>query len=257
MAPALFSQVTLLCRDLPLLGIQLKVPYAVTQNTRQEFEFVIIPTEFIEAGTKYTFSIGGTTPPNSSIPPITLTTPSVLPVKLSSFDAQKTINGIHLKWSTASETDNARFDLERSPDGKNWTVIKSIPGKGAQTTASDYVYLDTAPANGKNYYRIAQVDVNGKINRSFTVEEDYLSAASISVYPNPFADRLSVKLPAYSGKIVTVSLSDLQGRTLESKILEVKGSVVEFIPAANLQSGYYILSVSGHALHYSAKVLLN
>jgi hypothetical protein len=88
-----------------------------------------------------------------------------LPVTLAAFTAQAVQNrDALLRWTTASEVNSARFEVERSLDGKSFTKVGQLAAKGNSTTASDYSFTDKGVANlasGQVYYRLHQVDLDG------------------------------------------------------------------------------------------------
>jgi hypothetical protein len=87
---------------------------------------------------------------------------SSLPVNLVDFSAKAVGPVVALKWRTASETDNAGFHIERSANGVNWQDIGFQAGYGTVATTKDYSFQDTAPIIGTNYYRLRQMDFDGK-----------------------------------------------------------------------------------------------
>ncbi len=91
-----------------------------------------------------------------------------LPVKWSDFTvtAGKELNMV--KWSTAAETNNSHFIIERSNDGDHFDYAGTVKGKGHSTQLLSYSYADNHPKNGNNYYRIKQVDLNGNFIYSKT-----------------------------------------------------------------------------------------
>lgn len=87
-----------------------------------------------------------------------LRTVTPLPVKLIAFTA-KTHNGTNiLNWQTASETNSDKFVIQRSADAKTFEDIAEIEATGESQSLIDYQYIDTAPLNGTNYYRLKQID---------------------------------------------------------------------------------------------------
>lgn len=89
---------------------------------------------------------------------------SALPIELISFDGEKQNNYNLLNWSTASETNNDYFTLERSIDGENWEAIKQIDGFGNSSSIIYYSYEDYDFEYTTNYYRLSQTDFNGDNN---------------------------------------------------------------------------------------------
>src|SRR5690606_26033954 len=87
-----------------------------------------------------------------------------------------------LTWATASETNNARFEIQSSTDGIHFQTFAVIAGAGNSNTQVSYQTVHTHPVNGVNYYRIKQVDMDGSISytdiRSVDFSEDALTVIS-------------------------------------------------------------------------------
>ncbi|WP_157486689.1 T9SS type A sorting domain-containing protein [Dyadobacter alkalitolerans] len=91
---------------------------------------------------------------------------SSLPVNLVEFDARPTGSTIQLSWRTAAETDNAGFQIERSSNGVSWQDIGFVVGNGTVSAIHDYHFQDINPISGLNYYRLRQIDFDGKTQHS-------------------------------------------------------------------------------------------
>ncbi len=119
-----------------------------------------------------------------------------LPVTLISFEAYKYGNSAILEWATASEHHNSGFDIERSADGHTWIPIGWVPslsGSGYSTRRLDYKFTDAELHFGPNYYRLKQIDFDGKYEYS-TLRVVYHTPFSngISLYPNPSENRVFI-----------------------------------------------------------------
>lgn len=97
-----------------------------------------------------------------------LVCPPPLPIELLSFNVNNTNNKNIIVWSTATETNNDYFTLERSTDGVEWETISTVNGHGNPNTLSKYHITDKSYINTLNYYRLSQVDFNGN-TESFSV----------------------------------------------------------------------------------------
>lgn len=85
-----------------------------------------------------------------------------LPIQLMSFDGSNQSDYNLLTWSSASEHNNDYYLLERSTDGINWSVITNQKGAGNSTSQIDYSFRDFTYESGINYYRLSQIDFDGK-----------------------------------------------------------------------------------------------
>ena len=117
--------------------------------------------------------------------------PTILPVKLIAFTA-KNHNGTNiLNWQTASETNSDKFVIQRSADTKIFEDIAEIEATGESQSLIDYQYIDTAPLNGTNYYRLKQIDKDNSFTFSKIISvniEAVLSENKFYTYPNPISN---------------------------------------------------------------------
>jgi hypothetical protein len=89
---------------------------------------------------------------------LTFTTTSV---ELTNIDAKRKDKSTLITWTTASEKDNAQFNVEQSTDGKTFKTIGEVKGNGTTASANNYSFEHSTPAVGVNYYRLKQLDYNG------------------------------------------------------------------------------------------------
>ena len=112
-----------------------------------------------------------------------------LPVKLIHFKAFIQEGGVQLIWSTATEKDNRGFDIERSADNRNWAPLGFVNGNGTSAHRHDYTFSDNSPMSGVNYYRLKQLDFDGKHEYSHIIVADLkANTLQFDVFPNPSAD---------------------------------------------------------------------
>jgi len=157
-----------------------------------------------------------------------------LPVVLTSFAARRQAADVRLSWATASEWHNARFEVQRSLDGQVFMTVAAVAGQGTAVQARQYTALDPDAPTAVLYYRLAQVDTDGRTTFSPVV---VLAATSTAVlYPNPARDRLVVPAPAGT----QVRVLDLMGRVLQTVALPPSGEV----SVASLPAGTYLLQLS-------------
>ena len=184
-----------------------------------------------------------------------------LPVELTTFTGSPSSGGINLKWTTASEKENDRFEIERSINGKDFEKIGSVKGNGTTSNANNYKYLDTRPNSNLLYYRLKQVDFNGASEFSKIVmvktNDSQTEALAISMAPNPCQNQdCNVLLRGLdTGKTTIVTLQDLTGRTVFSKELPTDQASFT-LPKIDSGSGIYILSVKNGSNTAHQKVIL-
>ena len=111
---------------------------------------------------------------------------STLPVELLSFDAQTNGKTVDLTWTTASESNNAGFDIERSADGKTFEKIGFVKGSGTTSEKHSYMFTDNTPLSKTAYYRLQQVDFDGsKVSSNVISIAPKDEVKGVKVYPNP------------------------------------------------------------------------
>jgi len=109
-----------------------------------------------------------------------------LPIELTKFDATCEDEKIHITWSTASETNNDYYTIERSIDGVSFDAIALVDAKGNANAAANYSIQDVNPINGISYYRLTQTDFD-KNSKTYNIVGVSCSSknSSVVVYPNP------------------------------------------------------------------------
>ncbi|MBK9275008.1 MAG: T9SS type A sorting domain-containing protein [Flavobacteriales bacterium] len=114
------------------------------------------------------------------------TTSTPLPVELIAFEAEAhDPEGIALTWSTATERNNAQFDILRSTDAASWQVLARVEGAGDSQEQHDYLWWDTRPVTGINYYRLRQTDHDGNATDLPVRTAWWSTGAGPVVFPNP------------------------------------------------------------------------
>lgn len=166
---------------------------------------------------------------------------ALLPVTLFRFEVRSKGNVTILDWVTATESNNKKFIIEHSLDGLKFEAIGEVNGSGTKAEASTYQYLHANPAPGINYYRLKQVDFDGKY---YTSKMQSLSFAldKISLYPNPAFLEMYVITPID----VEANIYDIAGRRLSSVKLKT-GSNKLHLDA--FKSGMYFLLLTNGAAY--------
>ncbi|MCS7072933.1 MAG: T9SS type A sorting domain-containing protein [Bacteroidia bacterium] len=153
------------------------------------------------------------------------TTIMPFPVEFLYLKATPRANSIFLDWATASETNNAGFDLERSTDGINFSFLSFTPGNGTTQQTSYYNYDDQSVSrNVKYYYRVKQIDINGNFKYSNIVEGMLTDnpVFSASLYPNPTDGNLYLNISQPQEGTITVKFYNAIGQSVFHKEYELK-----------------------------------
>ena len=137
---------------------------------------------------------------------------TVLPVTWIGFEGRAVVNTVELDWTTGSEQGSDHFVVERSVDGHGYAAIGQVQAMGNTSNSTDYHFVDRAPAQGLNYYRLKQVDLDGGSAASPVVPVMMGSTGAPFPYPNPAQDRVDLLLPTPLNGTASVLLLDMQGR---------------------------------------------
>ncbi len=111
-----------------------------------------------------------------------------LPVTITSVTARKTDSKVAVEWKVENQSNMKEYEIERSADGNNFAKIGSVDANN--NTASSYSFTDAAPATGYNYYRIASVDIDGKVTYTAIVKVQIggTITGGVSIFPNPIVN---------------------------------------------------------------------
>jgi hypothetical protein len=115
-----------------------------------------------------------------------------LPIALSTFQARSEEGGILITWKVSSELNNDYMAIEKSRDGLQFQEIGRVKGRGTATSAFTYSFVDAHPLSSINYYRLKQVDTDGKFTYSKTITANSDGFIQLYVYPNPVSERIFV-----------------------------------------------------------------
>ncbi|MEJ7658216.1 MAG: hypothetical protein WKG07_00620 [Hymenobacter sp.] len=168
-----------------------------------------------------------------------------LPVTLTSFTATATPQGgALLRWTTASETNNRGFNIERQLGSEgSWTTIGFVAA--GSTTGSAYEYSDkslaSAPATDKAYYRLRQEDLNGKTSYSpvaAITRQSAVAATDMTLSPVPVTGSTLTLTMAEIGQAgVEVAIINTQGQRLTNFTTVASTEAALSLPVANLAAG--------------------
>lgn len=171
-----------------------------------------------------------------------------LPVQFKQLNYEVLANATKLTWTTASEINNCEFVIEKSNEGASFKTIGSVKGAGNSSIELNYSFTDNGLNTAVSYYRIKQVDCDGKYAYSNIVKVLNKSNA-IKIYPNPANQYLVVELPA-DEKSAVVNIYSIDGKRVHS--LTVAGTQPR-IDISQLLSGSYFINVTSKGQHYSQK----
>ncbi|TZF86379.1 T9SS type A sorting domain-containing protein (plasmid) [Pedobacter sp. BS3] len=202
------------------------------------------PTE-ISPATDYTVTAYNTS--GSSTATINITVEAALPVSLVDYSVSLLTNGsVELIWKTSSETNNSHFNILRSTDGKDFKIYTRIDSKGNE--GGNYIYTDSDPNPGINYYKLVQTDKDGVYKELGlkSVNVGLTDFNSWKVFPNPVsAEKFTISGINTIDKLKLVKIIDLNGKAVFQKELEVIDNEISVNISKKLPAGIYLLEVDG------------
>ncbi|MBX9852175.1 MAG: T9SS type A sorting domain-containing protein [Cytophagaceae bacterium] len=169
-----------------------------------------------------------------------------LPVQLLNFTGRRSDKGVELNWVTSWEENNDHFVVERSHDGIHFETVTAVKGKGDSKESTYYYTLDPEPFNTVSYYRLKQVDMDGKYSYSNIITINSIDGSdNVSIYPNPAHSNIHIGITTEESKSVYLSLADMLGRKIISnRIYQLHSGVNEIhLNLEELSSGTYILQI--------------
>jgi len=201
----------------------------------------------------YQICESNTTIDNCDTATVTLMIDEATPVNLLYFEVKKSGNIAVLNWATASEKMNRGFEVYHSADATDWNAlsfIATIAEGGNSTQQLNYSFDHLQPLNGINYYRLKQIDIDGKYTYTTVRHLAFDNATGIGVYPNPILDYVVVE-GLHGDEIINVT--DLNGKLV---LQQIPGTTASKLDMSNIISGaYYIVIirtgqiVSTHKIH--------
>jgi len=197
-----------------------------------------------------------------------------LPVELVSFRGTPTAQGVQLAWQTATELNNAGFEVRRKTAGADFVNIASyrfdpsLRGKGTTNTSTTYTFLDADVEVGKTYtYRLRSVDVDGTVH-------DYAQTVSVEVrepvqarvwrynleqnYPNPFNPATTIRYSVKEPGKVSLRVYDVMGREVMVLVDRVQGAgeYAVVVDGSKLSSGVYVYQLRAGGFVFTRKMML-
>jgi hypothetical protein len=170
--------------------------------------------------------------------------PSALPVTWLSFRAALEGDDVQLTWSTASESNNEGFGVQRSENGRDWQTLAFVPGAGTTSEVTNYEYTDQSPITNHQslYYRLQQRDFDGTTDYSPIRVIQLGTQSGLRVYPNPANEVATISFAQPTEARGWLRLLNGNGRLLAEHSIPV-GTTDYQLRVAQLPAGTYLLEV--------------
>ena len=197
---------------------------SLTTGTYTLEVFMRVSTNGVDAAAEIFDSNGGN---NYSA---TFTITNAMPVDFASILVKTTRTGNELAFSTATETNNSHFDIERSTNSRQWESLGRISGAGTTQERQSYIFNDKLPVAGTNYYRVKQVDYDGTFSYSDIVSAQWTEKPQLSIYPNPASKFLFIQGISENENTIQVEVFSINGQLLMSEDWNQQAIHIAFLP---------------------------
>jgi hypothetical protein len=175
-----------------------------------------------------------------------------LPVELQVFSGESSGSINRLFWVTSSESNNAGFQVERGLDGQQFELVgfvESLAPSGNSQSPLQYRFIDPYPIGDKQYYRLRQLDVNGRSSLSTVLlvrHEKPTDLLVATVFPNPSTGPITLRLQSPSNRSLFIRVMDLSGQVLQTHAVPaLAGSNSIPLNLSTYTKGQYLISVGG------------
>jgi Secretion system C-terminal sorting domain len=183
---------------------------------------------------------------------LSITGPGGLPVTFSSFSARKENKAVILNWKTATESNNKGFEIQRSADGINWFAIGFAEGSINSVSEKSYQFKDAIPLTGKNFYRLAQVDLDNKQSYSVVVNIEVSNPDGYYLLKNNPGNGIYLLTIPASVERYSISVLDITGRRILNKFLEAGTHTIDI---SSYMSGTYLLRINKGSEVFTEKLI--
>lgn len=174
----------------------------------------------------------------------------VLPVELAEFKIQKNIAGANeLSWNTLSEINNNYFEIQRASNGNNFQSIGMVEGNGNSTKEEKYSFIDPNPSIGMNYYKLKQVDLDGKFEFSNTIRIENKSE-KVKIYPTNVISSVNIQIA--DTELANLTIINSAGENIKNVALN---STFNTVDLSELVSGVYFAKVESKTQSYIQRII--
>lgn len=145
-------------------------------------------------------------------------------------------NSCQIIWSVFTQLNNDKYTIEHSTDGRSFSPIGEIAGDGTSNIIKHYEYIHTSPSIGINYYRIKQVDYDGKYSYSDIANVRYDGSGETNIFPNPATSNVTITTSVHT----SLQIVDVYGRVLSKEDISEGQNTIDL---EQLPNGFYIFAL--------------
>lgn len=181
---------------------------------------------------------------------------STLPVRLLQFNGRVDAGQVYLNWSTADEFNNSHFEIERSTNGSHFTKTGSVAAKGGN--GNSYNFVDIRPLGTVNFYRLKQVDLDGRATYSkvLLIRSD-LDKIGGKITPNPFNGNINISFQLIQEESLMIRLYNQNGQLVKQQVAKAGAGMntISLTDLSNLPSGNYTVELKGDRTNFRQQVI--
>ena len=184
-----------------------------------------------------------------------------LPVKMTAFTVQKINTDAVLRWTTAGETRNDYFEIQRSMDGINFNSVGTVSGSGTTADIKNYQYIDPLINSVKViYYRMKVIDIDKKGSYSKIVAlrlDGLLALKNFTIYPNPFTTDLKLQISSAKETAITIRINNAAGQLESNYSINVQAgeNIVVLSNLEMLKPGLYFMEIISEDGKFTNKII--
>lgn len=181
-----------------------------------------------------------------------------IPVKLVKFAGSLQNNNAILNWSTETEVNNTGFNIERSIDGTTYNTVGFVAGAGNSTSLRNYNFTDRNIPTGIVYYRLNQIDLDGKTTYSNIIKLNNEASTNFTVtVVNPSKSKVDLQLFTSTGKKVSLNLYGMNGQLIMSKQADLTAGTTSLSIGEKLSKGSYVLNIISDGEKLTKQVIVD
>jgi len=179
----------------------------------------------------------------------------------NNYNLQSIESEIILEWTTATETNNSGFEIERKSEAQDWLKIGFVPGHGTTTEKQNYRFTDRPEDSGEYVYRLKQIDFDGSFEYSDEVKTEYSPTLTFMLeqnYPNPFNPTTTIKFTVPERQLVSLQVFNALGEMVDELVNSEReaGSYEIKYNADRLPSGIYFYTLTSGEYNETNKMIL-
>ncbi len=176
-----------------------------------------------------------------------------LPLQLLQFNGNNNSSDISLAWKTINEYNHSYFEMEKSADGRNFSLLGRVTAQGGFSYLPfDYGFRDVAPLMGANFYRLKMVGSDGSIQYSDIVKVIFgAKGKSLFVSPNPAVSEITIT--ASSRKYTLVTISNMAGKVVLQQRMWTNNQKINI---SQLAAGQYSIKLTGATEKATEKLMI-